>query len=68
MSASVRVGQVYVPKPDRDLRYQKIVQAVEGGVVRLAPYRKDRRFPRQNQSSFPLSKFLSCYRLLWHVA
>lgn len=67
MSATVRPGQVYVPRPDRELRYQHLVEAVEDGTVRLIPFNHNGHIPARRRKSFPLSKFLSCYRVLWET-
>ena len=68
MSVEVKPGQVWVPRPDHILAYQKRVVAVEDGFVKLEPHNYDKSFPRRNNKRYSVARFISCYRMLWAYA
>jgi hypothetical protein len=63
---TVRPGQVWVPKPDRDLKYQKVVTEVSGGFVTLAPFNEGPVIPARRTRSVSINRLPTQYRLLWH--
>jgi len=63
--SDIRVGSVWIGKPDRDLRWQKIVVSVDDKYVRLEPYGEHRRIQLRRPSLVPIGRLHSSYRLLW---